>query len=204
MFSKLFGKKDSNSYTGKPKERRSKENKKEKWKRYPKRLLDALNSNAHDNDLEGLKENLDYYKDLFLYDKNNWSFLLETAIKNNSKECAEYLLLFIDVEVNTTYLLKDCKYEKMIEVYHLLEYLVSKYPKSFKYELDKKILIKRLIEPYKIDSNPKRLDFLLENLDFFGVKNLQAVMEEVYTEKPEKKSRLSSVIRDIKLKELGL
>lgn len=181
----------------------NKKDKKEKWKRYPKRLLDALNSNAHDNDIEGLKENLDYYRSLFP-GKNNWYFLLETAIKNNSKECAEYLLS-TDVEVaNTTYLLKDCKYEKMIEVYHFLEYLVSKYPKSFKYELDKKILIKRLIEPYKIDSNPKRLDFLLDNLDFFGVKNLEAVMEEVYTEKPEKKAKLSSVIREIKLRELGL
>ena len=62
----------------------------------------------------------------------------------------------------------------------------------------------RLIDPSNIDDNRKRVDYLLENSEFFGMENIERSIEEIYTDKPEKKARLSSIIREIKLRKLGI
>lgn len=209
VFSKIFGiKKDSNSYIGKPKERRSKKNKKERWVSFPERLYNALESNVYNNDLESLKENLSYHNKNSYKAEEKLINILISSIRSGSKECAEYLLS-IGVTISNTsrytaiMILADCKYDRIIEVYNLLEYLRNKHLIPFE-EINKKNLVMRLIDPSKIDDNRKRVDYLLENSEFFGMENIERAIEEIYTDKPEKKARLSSIIREIKLRKLGI
>ncbi len=187
----------------------NKKDKRQRWKDYPNRLFDALESNVHDNNIKGLKDNLT----LLDYNQNKFNKLLNSSIKNGSKDCAEYLISLGAVStINTSYrkygmnMLLDCKYYKIIEVYNIIQYLSDKYPHAFDKDAiyDKKVLIKRLIDPSKIETNQKRVDYLLENSTFFGIENIEKSIEEIYIDKPEKKLRLNSILREIKLKKLGI
>jgi len=206
VFGKLFGsKKDSNSYIGKTKQRRSKESKKERWKRFPERLYNALESNVHANQIDLLKENLIEFSSMV--DEKRKIRLLTLSLQNGSKECAEYFLEQ-GITCNPNFILLECKFNKIIDVYNLLSELLNKYPNSFignerKMPLNKITLIKRLIDPSKIEDNQKRVDYLLENMEFFGASNITEVIDEHY-KGSSKMSRLKSLIREIKLKELGI
>ena len=203
MFNNLFNK--SQNQIGNSKRRRSKQSKKQRWNRFPERLYNALESNVFDDQIEQLKENLSQFSSLV--DEKRKKNLLHLSIQSGSPNCARY---FLDegFTCNPNFILIECKYNKIIDVYNLLEELLNEYPKSFignerKMPLNKISLIKRLIDPSKIVDNQKRVDYLLENMEFFGASNITNVIDDVYSGSP-KMSKLKSLIREIKLKELGI
>lgn len=178
-------------------------NKRQKWSKHRKRLRDALESNVHDNQIDNLTKNFKLLRpDEFDKCKNS---LLSLSIKNASEDCALFLIEQGAV-CNPFYIPSDCKYNKIDVVYKLLEELTYEYPKSFTSTsfISKKDLIKRILEPTKILDNPKRIDYLMENTKFFNIKDVREVIDEQFKKKPEKWSALISLLRDIKLKELGI
>ena len=204
MFGRLFSKKDSNSYIGKPKERRSKESKKERWNRFPERLYNALENNVFEDQIDELKINLSQFSSKTTESRK--IRLLNLSLQSGSRQCAEYLLEQ-GLTCNPNFILVECKFNKIIDAYNLLEDLMDKYPNSFignerKIPLNKITLIKRIIDPSKIGDNQKRVDYLLENMDFFGATNITEVLNS-YADN-SKMNKLKSLIREIKLKELGI
>lgn len=179
-------------------------NKKQKWSKNRKRLRDALESNVHENQIENLVENFKLLRpDEFETCKGS---LLLISIKSGSKECSEFLIENGAI-CNPNLILFECKYDKIHIVYDLITELTEKYPNSFtqgKFSINKKSLISRLIDPSKVSDNDKRIDYVFDQMGFFGYKEVREVIDENYKSKPEKWSKLISVLREIKLRELGI
>ena len=119
-------------------------------------------------------------------------------------------LLFLIEEggkAHPNFLCHECKYNKIHLVYELIHELIKKYPDAFtakKFQLNKKILIKRLIEPNKIKENKKRVDYLFENISFYGQKNIREVIDEEFSSESSTRAELISIMREIKFRELGI
>ena len=190
-------------------------NKREKWSKHRKRLRDALESNVHDNQIENLITNFKLMKpDEFDSYKGS---LLSLSLKNGSRECALFLIKQGAV-CDPWFIPMECKYDKVIIISNLLKELVTNYPnnftlssgsKSFKQIndeliIDKKCLIERILDPVKIIDNPNRVEYVMENTDFFETKLIKEVIDDKFKSKPEKWGSLISLLREIKLKELGI
>ena len=182
----------------------SREKKIQKWGKHRGRLIDALESNAYNNQLDELKENLTLLRvDEFESNKNKLLFI---ALKSGSKECSEYLIEK-EAKTNSQRVLNKCDFEKIDKVYELLSELSNKYDfirDSF--HSDKKELITRLIDPHKVKANEKRINFLLKLLSdgFFEIDEVRRIIDYEYEGKPEKKGMFLSVYREITLRELGI
>ena len=178
-------------------------NKKTKWINKRSRIVDALESNAHENQLESMISNLSLLKsDEFLKIKNRLLFL---ALKNASKECAEFLLSK-ETGFNSIDILRKCEYTKMVEVFNLLKLHEDKDNSGNHKVLQKSYLINRLIDPSKVDAKNERVDFLFKLIHdgFFTAEEVRHQIEENYKDKPEKKSKFVALYREITLKELGI
>lgn len=192
---------------GQSKKRRSKVNKKSRWSQFPERLYNALESNVHDDEIETFQNNISEFGELI--DDKFKIRLLKLSIQNGSKCCAEFLIES-GITCNPNFILLECRYDKIVDSYNLLKELMYKSPNSFignerKMPLNKITLIKRLIDPSKIEDNQKRVDYLLENMEFFGATNITEVIDEHYKGSSKfKMNILKSLIREIKLKELGI
>lgn len=182
--------------------------KREKWKNKRSRIIDALESNAHDNQYESMISNLSLLtKQEYLSNKDRILFI---ALKNGSKECAEFLLSK-EARFNSLHVLTKCEWKKMSEVFKLLEEVNAKYEdlessKDAGTGLQKSYLINRLIDPSKVDANKDRVDFLFKLISegFFTVEQVKDQIEVNYKDKPEKKQKFVALYREIKLKELGI
>lgn len=129
MFSKLFSnKKDSNTYIGNTKKRRSKESKKERWNRFPERLYNALESNVFEDQIDELKNNILQLSNRV--DEKRKIRLLTLSLQSGSRQCAEYFLEQ-GLTCNPNFILLECKFNKIVDVYNLLKELLDKYPNSF-------------------------------------------------------------------------
>lgn len=189
---------------------KEKKDKRERWAQFPNRLNDALISNVHANQLDNLKFNISSLRSDLFNDKLKRK-LLSLSISNGSKDCALFLIEQGAI-CNPYYIPSECKYDKIDVVCDILEELMDKYPKSFTPVafgtninfMDKKVLIKRILDPSKIVDNPGRVDYLMNNTKFFDTKDIKEVIDEEFKNKPEKWSALISLLRDIKLKELGI
>lgn len=189
---------------------KEKKDKRERWAQFPNRLNDALISNVHANQLDNLKFNISSLRSDLFNDKLKRK-LLSLSISNGSKDCALFLIEQGAI-CNPYYIPSECKYDKIDVVCDILEELMDKYPKSFTPVafgtninfMDKKVLIKRILDPSKIVDNPGRVDYLMNNTKFFDTKDIKKVIDEEFKNKPEKWSALISLLRDIKLKELGI
>lgn len=190
-------------------------NKRQKWSKHRKRLRDALESNVHDNQIDNLITNFKLLRpDEF--DSCKGSLLL-LSLKNNSKECALFLIEQGAV-CNPWFIPMECKYDKVIIISNLLKELVTEYPNNFtpssgsrsfkqinnELIIDKKCLIERILDPVKIIDNPNRVVYVMENTDFFETKLIKEVIDDKFKSKPEKWGALISLLREIKLKELGI
>ena len=184
-------------------------NKRQKWKDKRTRIVDTLESNAHSNQYESMISNLSLLTvQEFLGIKNRLLFL---ALKNGSKECADFLLSK-EATFNSTDILTKCDYNKMPEVFNLLEEFSKKYEDKelsrdmSSVELKKARLINRLIDPGKVDANKERVDFLFKLVSdgFFTAEQVKVQIEENYKDKPEKKGKFISIYRELALKELGI
>jgi len=187
----------------------AKTNKKLKWNNNRSRITDALMSNAHNDQYESMLENLSMLTiQEFLSHKNRMLFM---ALKNGSKRCAE-LLLSKEATFNSTEILEKCEYNKMLDVFNLLEYFSKKYEDKelsrdmSSTETKKSRLINRLIDPSKIDPKNKRVDFLFKLISdgFFTSEEVRTQIEYNYKDKPEKKNKFISIYRELTLKELGI
>ena len=182
----------------------SREKKIQKWSKFPNRLVDALESNAYNNQIDELKENLSIVR--IPLSSSVKSDLLFIALRSGSKECSEFLIEK-EATVNAQHVLYKCDFNKIDKVYKLLSELSVKYDfirDSF--HGDKKSLITRLIDPHKVQANDKRINFLLKLLSdgFFDVNEVKSCIDYEYEGKPEKKAIFRSIYREITLNELGI
>jgi hypothetical protein len=184
-------------------------NKKMKWINKRSRIIDALESNAHENQLESMISNLSLLTvQEFLGIKNRLLFL---ALKNGSKECADFLLSK-ESSYNSTDILRKCEYTKMSEVFNILEEFNKKYEEKelsrdmSSIESKKSYLINRLIDPSKVDAKNERVDFLFKliHTGFFTAEEVRTNIEANYKDKPEKKAKFIALYRELTLKELGI
>jgi|SaaInlV_165m_DNA_1040744.scaffolds.fasta_scaffold09630_6 hypothetical protein len=187
-----------------------KKDKRARWSQYPNRLNDALISNVHANQLDNLKFNVSSLRSDLFNDKLKRK-LLSLSISNGSKDCA--LFLIEQGSICNPYLIpSECRYDKIDVVCDILEELMNEYPQSFTPVdfgtninfMGKKVLIKRILDPSKVVDNPGRVDYLMKNTHFFDTKDIKEVINEEFKSNPEKWSSLISLLRDIKLKELGI
>ena len=183
--------------------------KRQKWTNNRSRIVDALESNAHQNQYQNMISNLSLLTvQEFLGIKNRLLFL---ALKNGSKECADFLLSK-EASYNSSEVLRKCEYTKMAEVFNLLEELSKKYEEKelsrdmSSVESKKSYLINRLIDPSKVDANRERVDFLFKLVSegFFTAEHVKEQIEVNYKDKPEKKGKFISIYRELALKELGI
>lgn len=183
-------------------------NKRSKWTNKRSRILDALESNAHDNQYESMISNLSLLTmQEFLSNKDRILFI---ALKNASRECSEFLLSK-EARFNSLQILTKCEWNKMSDVFNLLEELTHKYEyleasKDAGTGLQKSYLINRLIDPSKVDANRERVDYLFKLVSegFFTAEQVKEQIEVNYKDKPEKKNRFVSIYRELALKELGI
>jgi len=171
-----------------------------KWTNKRSRIVDALESNAHENKLESMISNLSLLNsDEFSKVKNRLLFL---ALKNASKECAEFLLSK-ESKFNSIDILRKCDWTKMVEVFNLLKLHEDK--DDYK-SIQKAYLINRLVDPSKVDANKERVDFLFKLISdgFFTAEQVRDQIEENYKGKPEKKGSFIAIYRELTLKELGI
>jgi hypothetical protein len=184
-------------------------NKKMKWTNKRSRIIDALESNAHENQLESMISNLSLLKsDEFSRIKDRLLFM---AFKNGSKECAEFLLTketadYKKLSFNSIDILRKCEYTKMVEVYNLLKLHEDKDNSGNHKVLQKSYLINRLIDPSKVDAKNERVDFLFKSISdgFFTAEEVRTQIESNYKDKPEKKAKFIALYRELTLKELGI
>lgn len=184
-------------------------NKRQKWNNNRSRIIDALESNVHENQYQNMISNLSLLTvQEFLGIKDRLLFI---ALKNASKECADFLLSK-EARYNATDVLRKCEYTKMTEVFNLLEEFSKKYDEKelsrdmSSVEVKKSNLINRLIDPSKVDANKERVDFLFKLVTegFFTAEQVKEQIEANYKDKPEKKNRFISIYRELALKELGI
>jgi hypothetical protein len=179
---------------------------KQKWTNKRSRIIDALESNVYENQLESMISNISLLRtNEWLSVKNQLLFL---ALKNASKDCAEFLLSK-GATANNYHVLTKCDWKKMHSVFNLLEELNSKYQnEEFRDQgqLNKIILIRRLIDHSKIEANKERLDYLFNLIheEFLKITQVKNVIEDEYKDKPEKKIKFVALYRELTLKELGI
>lgn len=186
----------------------AKTNKKLKWKNRHSRIIDALISNAHNDQYESMLENLSM---LTIQEfESNKNKILFASLKNNSEKCSEFLIKKGAI-FNSINILTGCEYTKMVDIYNLLKKYEDKDDSGYHGFASDKVnlklyLINRLINPSKIDVGNKRVDFLLKLISdgFFTPEEVRAQIEYHYKDKPEKKNKFISLYRDLTLKELGI
>lgn len=175
-----------------------------KFKQYRKRLFDALISNAYNNQLDKLTNNYNLLtSDEFSKIKNR---LLLTSLKNGSKECSEFLIK-LGAICNAKSVLLACSWDKIYEIYILIDNLQNQFSftESLSYK-NKDYLITRLIEPSKVNDNSERVDYILELLKngFFSIDEVRNIHKSLYSGKDKYKNSALSLLRELKLTELGI
>lgn len=184
--------------------------KKQKWSKNRKRIVDALMSNAYNNQVQQMLGNFIMLRDdEFERCKNS---LLYTALKNGSKECAE-ILIEKGAICDTNRVMNDCQWSKLDKVHLLIGDLLDKYGTHFTsgcgsrsyFHTNKRGLISRLIEPSKIEDNPERLDYTIQLIrnGVFNMDDVRSVVNETYKDS-SKRGNLVMLIREITLNELGI
>jgi hypothetical protein len=174
-----------------------------RYYKYKSKITDSLESNATSNQITQMINNYKLIsEDEFLLCRNS---LLELALKFNSKECAIFLIEK-GAYCDPNRLIFDCKYDKSIEVFNLLTYFKETNSIGFTKEFDSSIssLISRLLEPSKVLANSKRLDYVLNNINFFGFENVKSTIEKNIKSNPDSIAKYKTLLREIKLKELGI
>lgn len=176
--------------------------------RSPKRLKSMIINNVCCDQIDEFKTNLLKYMVLTKEAKLNPTFkwdLFHYALTKCSKNCAEYLLENHDVKIpNMSHTFSACKWDKVHETYLFLKELSEKY-EDINFNVDKKDVIKRLLEVSKVDNNPNRVDYTFElaKKGFFTLKDVREVVNETYVQET-KKAPIISLLRELNLRELGI
>ena len=162
-----------------------------------RRLRSALIYNVVEDDLVSLKRNKSDIGSVEFGKLENT--LMFHAFNNASDKCIEYFVsIGFTLNKGESHFLLSCKLDRIEEVYNiLLKYYGNEYKKE--------VVASRLLKPHKIDDNPSRLDFvssLLES-EFLTYEDvLKAINTNFASE--QKKGKVISLLRDIKLMKLGI
>lgn len=193
-------------------------NKKYKISKNVKRLSDALVSNACNNQIEQLKENLHILNGDITYTNHKSvkkshieSNLLDYAIKFCSKDVAEYLIP-IGAKVSYHNCIDECKYDKIKEVYELIQYLESNFGSFDKCNIsidaivNKIYIIERLIDPEKVIANKDRLNYTIDLIrsGFIKAEDVRKIASSKYEKKESYITHFKMMTRELFLNELGI
>ncbi len=176
--------------------------------RSPNRLKSMIINNVCSDQLDEFKTNLLKYMVLTNQPVLNPKFkyeLFHYALTKCSKNCTEYLLEYHDVKIpNMSLTFSACKWDKVHENFLFLKELSKKYEEII-FNLDKKDVIKRLTDVNKVETNPKRIDYVFElvKINFFTLKEVREVINETYVQE-NKKAPIIALLRELNLKELGI
>jgi hypothetical protein len=176
--------------------------------RSPKRLKSMVINNVCCDQLEEFKTNLLRYKVITNQPNLSPSFkweLFHYALTKCSKKCADYLLQYEDVKIpNMAHTFNGCKWNNVHENFLFLKDLSERY-EDINFNLDKKDVIKRLIEVSKVETNPKRVDYVFElaKMGFFTLKEVRETINETYAQET-KKASVIAILRELNLRELGI
>ena len=174
-------------------------------RKYLNRVVDSLCSNATSNQLDSMIRNYRLIsEDKFNIHKNE---LLLLSIKSLSKDCVIFLLEK-GANFDPFNVLKNAKYNNIIPVYNLVVELLNKYPESssvklnkFKSNIKQELLI-RILDPSKIAVNHDRMQYVLDNITFFGVDEVNKAIENITINKSDKK--YAQILRQMKFYQLGI
>jgi hypothetical protein len=176
--------------------------------RSPKRLKSMIINNVCCDQIEEFKTNLLRYmvlkKQSVLEPNFKWE-LFHYALTKCSKNCVDYLLQYHDVKIpNMSHTFSACKWNTIHENFIFLKELSEKY-EEINFNLDKKDVIKRLIEVSKVETNPKRVDYTFElaKMGFITLKEVREVVNETYVQET-KKAPVIGILRELNLRELGI
>ena len=162
-----------------------------------RRFRSALINNVVDDNLESLKKNEAELGSLEFGRLE--STLMCSAFNNASDKCIEYFLsIGFSLSKDGIRFLETCKLEKIIEVYNILEKYYGNSPR-------KEVVAHRLLQPHKIDDNPNRLDFISSLLESGFLSHdvaLKTINENFVSD--QKKGKVISLLRDMKLMKLGI
>jgi len=178
-----------------------------KLPRNRKHLSDMINGCIENDSVEGLRFYLTIFRSNFFMPqdidslKKEYPNLLSDSISKYKVECANYLhsLGFTTNPYNV--LLRECKIQKVQEVYNLLIELG--------YEMSDDIVDKislRILEPYKIDVDKSRIDTALNLISsgFISEERFEIVLNKLIKDTTNKKfeSNIKIFVRDFRLKKI--
>jgi hypothetical protein len=150
-------------------------------------ILGTIESNRVDE----LKHYISVYpKDLLQKHKNNHSDFLESALVKARNECAKFLIEFGFIVRNPEFIILDTKIENLPFAMKNMESLGFHFRDEFKSSL-----VLRILEPYKVLDNPKRIDIALEYLEsgFFTECQFEEGLDKI--EKANKGKRFERVVK---------
>ena len=179
--------------------------------RNKKHLSDIINGCIENDSADGLKYYLSNFRSKFFIPqsqdslKKDFPNLLTDSISKLKPECAKYLheigFQIVRQSDIDRILLSECKIQKIQDVYELLISLGYNLPEDIKEKI-----IKRVLEPYKIEANNKRIDVALRllNTGFVTEEQFEAVLNKIISETKNKKfeSNIKIFVRDFRLKKL--
>ena len=150
-------------------------------------ILGSIESNRVDE----LKHYISIYpKDLIEKHKNGHSEFLENALVKARNECAEFLIESGFTVRNPEFIILDTKIENLPFAMKNMENLGFHFRDDFK-----SALVRRILEPYKVLDNPKRVDIALEYLKsgFFTESQFEEGLNKI--EKSNKGKRFEHVVK---------
>jgi hypothetical protein len=150
-------------------------------------ILGSIESNRVDE----LKHYISVYpKDLLQKHKNNHSDFLESALVKARNECAKFLIESEFIVRNPEFIILDTKIENLPFAMKNMESLGFHFRDEFK-----SALVRRILEPYKVLDNPRRVNIALEYLQngFFTESQFEEGLDKI--EKSNKGKRFENIVK---------
>lgn len=177
------------------------------------RLKNALVTNASLNQIGAFKNNYAAWESIensrpsrFGISDSNKELLMYFAYKNLSKDVVEFLIKE-GVKCNYASCIYDCKYEIIDEVYKYINEMIDKYGPltNNTVHLSKGMIIRRLIEPDKVNVNKDRVSFTIDLIrkGFLDPEEVRRIANELYISDKYKGS-FTMMSRELLLTELGI
>lgn len=136
------------------------------------------------------------------YDRLYKNKFIKVAINHCARESA---IFFIKdgATINLNYVFRECKWNKILEVYTLCQSLSKEYNLDFTHS--KSQVVERILEPSRVDNNPERIEYFLKMIDigFVNFTDTKSTIMELHknSTKPE---RVKRILRELSFIELGI
>jgi len=151
-------------------------------------ILGSIESNRVDELMHYISV---YPKDLIeKHHKNGHSAFLENALLKARNECAKFLIESGFIVRNPEFIILDTKIENLEFAMKNMESLGFHFREEFKSGL-----VRRILEPYKVLDNPRRVNIALEYLEsgFFTEIQFEEALDKIF--KSSKGKRFENVVR---------